>query len=69
MDAVFQLYAYCTDVDNDAVWYFDEIVVACSEIQDEPEPEGCACAAGASPALWSLLLLPGVVLRRRRARG
>mgnify|MGYP006971705881 CR=1 FL=1 len=68
-DEIYGVYTYCTDEDQNPVWIFDEIVLACSEIEGEPEPESCGCGTAAVPAAWSLLLLPGVVLRRRRVGG
>jgi uncharacterized protein (TIGR03382 family) len=64
-DEVYGVYAYCTGEDSNAVWFFDEIVLACSEIDDEPR--GCACGSTVAPALWALVVGPAlVVLRRRR---
>lgn len=65
-DELYGVYAYCTDEEQNAVWFFDEIVLTCSELADDPPPEGCACGSTAAPALWSLLLVPGVAVRRRR---
>jgi len=69
VDELFGVYVVCTDEDQRSVWSFDEILVACSDFEDHPAPEGCACGSTVSPALWSLLLLPGVLLRRRGVQG
>jgi hypothetical protein len=62
-DQVYALYAVCTDVDGDAQWEFDDIVVRCSEV--EGEPEGCACG-GEGSLSWAWVLMVPAALRRWR---
>ncbi|MFH1467604.1 MAG: hypothetical protein ABIO70_24675 [Pseudomonadota bacterium] len=66
-DQVYSLYAVCTDADGNAQWAFDDIVVRCSEVEDEwqdPTVGGCSCGAGGVMSLAWLLVVP-VVWRRR----
>ncbi len=67
-DRLFTLHSYCTDVDNNAYWDFDEVVLACSEIVNDPVQTGCGCSSSTHTALWATLLALGIALVRGRER-